>query len=205
MKTKNLIIAGIVSMTLLGSGLSINAQTAPVPATGAKPSPRIALVDMDKCLNAYNKRKDAEKTLQAALENYQKDRQDMEATVQKLQDEGRRIQEDLNNPALDEKTKEARRKEVQDKGVEFQMKMQQYQEMRVSRERQLAEQRARLMEQMYNEIADAAGKKAQQLGYNLVIDKRKGGFVVFDASGCDISDDVIAALNAPSATSAPKK
>ncbi len=203
MKTKQIIIATIASISLLSSGISIFAQTA--PAASAKPTPRIALVDMDKCLNAYNKRKDAEKTLQGALENYQKDRQDMEAAVTKLQEEGRKIQEELNNPAIDEKAKEERRKAVQDKGVEFQMKMQQYQEMRASRERQLAEQRARLMESMYNEIADAAGKKATQLGYNLVLDKRKGGFVVFDASGCDISDDVIAALNSTAATAAPKK
>jgi len=160
---------------------------------------------MDKCLNAFNKKKDAEKTLQGALENYQKDRQEMEATVTKIQEEGRKLQEDLNNPALDEKAKEDKKKAVQDKGVEFQMKMQQYQEMRGSRERQLAEQRGRLMEQMYTEIAEAAGKKATQLGYNLVLDKRKGGFVVFDTSGCDISDDVIAAINSPAATSAPAK
>lgn len=199
MNKKLIFTAIIASLTLAFTGMSAHAQAA------AKPSPKIALIDMDKALNAYGKRKDAEKTLQGALESYQKDRQDMEAMISKLQEEGRKLQEDLNNPALDEKTKADKGKAVQDKGVEFQMKMQQYQEMRASRERQLAEQRARLMEQLYNEISEAATKKGQQLGYNLIIDKRKGGFIVSDTTGNDITDDVVASLNSPAATAAPKK
>lgn len=192
----------LLTYTLLTALLTI----APV-AFSQQPaaSPKIALVDISAVMDGYYKTKDAQKNLDAAVKGYEKDRKDMEAELRKVQEDGKKIETDLGNPALDEKTKEEKKKAIQDKLVEFNLKNQQLRELVMTRERQLAEQRGRLMESLYQEIVESAGKKAKELGYNLVLDKRKGGGVIFDGTGADITDQILKTMNAkaPAGGAAP--
>ncbi|MDX2227689.1 MAG: OmpH family outer membrane protein [Verrucomicrobiae bacterium] len=189
MKKTLLVTLAALTLSPFASGLMAQAKSA-APL-------KLGTVDIGKALENYSKRKDAEKTLQSAVDGFQKDRKDLETEIAKMREEGAKLEQDLQNPALDEKTKSEKMKAVQEKRVQFSMKLQQGQEMMVSRERQLTEQRGRLMENLITEIMTTASEVGKAKGYNLILDKTKGRGVILDETGMDITDDVIVKLNTP--------
>ena len=171
---------------------------------------KIASVDMSKLFSDYYKTKKAEKELKEKAASYEKELKVRVAEVQKIEEDGKKLQDEVENPALTEDKRGEKRKVLDTKRTEYRLIVQQLNELKQSRERELKDQQNRVRSTIVDEISKIIQDKAKRDGYMLVIDKT--GLTlsgvspfVYVQDSLDITNDILKVLNvnAPAKAATP--
>ena len=158
----------------------------------------IYVVDIAQAFQSYYKAKEAFAQLESAAEVTTGELKAMDEKRVKLLAEFQEIQNKLKNPALTEEAKkEIQEKELQPKFAELQTIVNNMQGLKTQTEQKLAMQRREITSVHRKEIIKVIEKIAADKKADFVLEK---GAVYFNKPASDITEDVIAALNA----SAPK-
>ena len=182
MKKINLVILTFVLLT--ATVISATAQT------------KIATVDMKKMFNGYWKKKSAETALDSRKIELRKEIKDMADGLEKAQTDYKTLLEQASDPAIsaDERTK--RQQAAGDKAKEINSSKVALEQFQRQAETQLADQSQRMSGNIVTEIQKAVADRARAGGYTIVLNSATVEVVVFSDATTDISDSVLAQLNA---------
>ncbi|MGF1657232.1 MAG: OmpH family outer membrane protein [Verrucomicrobiales bacterium] len=161
---------------------------------------KIGTVDMNEIFNSYHKTKDAEQRINEAQANAKKEFEERLESQRKVIEVINKLQEESRNPALSDEAREQKDRAREEKIAEARNLEREIQEFRATRERQLAEQAARMRNNLVEEISQVIETRVQAEGFDLVFDvsgKSLNGvsMLLFAKEGYDFSDSVITELN----------
>jgi outer membrane protein len=164
-------------------------------ATGlfAQKTPVVGVVDVQRVLNDYNAFQAAVEKVRGSVAPVEEEMQKMQASIENIVTEGRAAETKANNPAASEEAQA----EAQAQVAEFQQQLQQAQ-VELQQFRQQAQQLAQQGQQtelapLQEKAVEAVKTVAQDKGIDLVVPKNA---VIFASDALEISDAVIAVLNA---------
>lgn len=164
-------------------------------ATGlfAQKAPIVGVVDVQRVLNDYNAFQAAVEKVRGSVAPVEEEMQKMQASIENIVTEGRAAEVKAKNPAASEEA----RAEAEAQVAGFQQQLQQAQ-IELQQFRQQAQQLAQQGQQselapLQEKAVEAVKTVAQDKGIDLVIPKNA---VIFAADALEISDAVIAVLNA---------
>ncbi len=182
MKKINLFVLTFV--LLAATGLSASAQT------------KIATVDMQKLFNNYWKKKTAEVSLDNRKLDLRKELKEMADGLEKAQASYKKLMEDASDPVISSEEREKRKQAAVNKAKEINTSKSALEQFQRQAETQLNDQTARMRANLVTEIQKAIADKAKAGGYSVVLNSATTEVVVFSDSSTDISDTVLAQLNA---------
>jgi outer membrane protein len=164
-------------------------------ATGlfAQKSPIIAVVDVQRVLNDYTAFQTAVERVRGSVAPVEEEMQKMQANMEAIVTEGRAAETKAKNPAASEEA----RSEAQAQVAQLQQQLQQAQ-IELQQFRQQAQQLAQQGQQtelapLQEKAVEAVQTVAADKGIDLVVAKNS---VIYASDALDISDTVIAVLNA---------
>jgi len=164
-------------------------------ATGlfAQKTPIVGVVDVQRVLNDYTAFQAAVEKVKGSVAPVEEEMQKMQASIQQIVTEGREVETKAKNPAASDEA----RAEAQAKVNELQQKLQKAQ-VELNQFRQQAQQLAQKGQQeelapLQEKAVEAVKTVAQDKGIDLVVPKNS---VIYSADALEISDTVIAVLNA---------
>lgn len=179
-------------------------------AQGAFAEMKIGVVNLQKAFEEYYKTKQADATLKEAAEAYNKERQQLIAEFQKVQEERTKLVEEINKPELSATAKAEKQKEAEAKLADLQKQKQSIDEFDRVRRQQLQDQSNRMRGSIVKEITEQVAKISKSRDYDLILDTSGASMngtpiVVFSEDQYDLTTDVVRELNrnAPAAE-APK-
>lgn len=187
MKKINLIILTFVLLT--ATAISSSAQT------------KIATVDMKKLFNGYWKKKSAEAALDTRKAELRREIKEQGDGLEKAQTDYKKLLEQASDPAISADERDKRKQAAASKAKEInttKVALEQYQR---TAETSLGEQSQRMSANIVAEIQKAVADKAKAGGYTLILDASGAStsgtpLVVFTDGSTDISDSVLAQINA---------
>jgi len=182
MKKINLIVLTFVLLT--ATGISATAQT------------KIATVDMKKLFNGYWKKKTAETSLDNRKLDLRKEIKEMAEGLDKAQTDYKKLMEQASDPVISAEEREKRKQVAVNKAKEINTSKGVLEQFQRQAETQLADQTQRMSANIVTEIQKAVADKAKAGGYTLVLNAATTEVVVFSDTTMDISDAVLAQLNA---------
>ena len=139
---------------------------------------KFAYVDLSKAFGEYSKTKDYDKTLTEKEKAYTTERDKKANDLKQLRDK---------ISLLTDKEKEA-------KAADFQAKVKSFQEFASQKEGDLRKEQDERMREIMKDIQEAVKNISGKEGYTLVFNDR---VLVYEDKSYDITDKVIAVLNAP--------
>lgn len=164
-------------------------------ATGlfAQKTPVVAVVDVQRVLNDYSAFQTAVQKVRGSVAPVEEEMKKMQANIQEIVAEGQEVETKSKNPAASEEARTeatAQMRELQQQLQQAQVELQQF--------RQQAQQLAQKGQQeqlapLQEKAVEAVKTVAQDKGIDLVLPKNA---VIFSADSLEISDAVIAVLNA---------
>ncbi|MGK0176793.1 MAG: Skp family chaperone for outer membrane protein [Lentimonas sp.] len=159
----------------------------------AQKSPVMATVDVQRVLNDYNAFQAAVETIKTSVAPVEEEMKRMQASIQEIVSVGRELEADVGNPSLAEE----RKSEVKAELLELQAQLQAAQ-IEMQQFRQQAQQ---LAQQGQQEYLAPLQQKAIEAVKQVALDKEIDivlplNAVVFSADELEITDSVIAVLNA---------
>ena len=196
------LVAGAALFSLLGSA--------------AFAQGRVATVDILKIFDNYWKTKQADTNLKDQLADVEKTDKDMMDSWTKAKEDYQKLLASADDPAVSAEEKEKRKKAAEDKLKEInetQSNISQYERAAHTR---LSEEKARLRKNILDDIKTVVNTKAKAGGYSLVIDSGAQTYVadpsgpyytptiLFNNNDSDITDAVLAQLNAGAPSELPK-
>jgi outer membrane protein len=202
MKILRIFFPAILLMTLLSG--SAFAQT------------KVATVDLQKILKGFWKAQRAQAMIQQRFVKDQSDDKDMVDSLKKLNDEYEQLLEQANDQAISDDERDRRKQAAADKLKDVQSEKTTIDQFERQEMATLDDQRQRMIKSSLDEIKAAVSVKAKAGGYSVVLDTSTRTLnlgassvelpseVVY-SSGDDLTDDVLAQLNAgaPIDTTAP--
>ena len=159
----------------------------------AQKAPVMATVDIQRVLNDYSAFQAAVETIKSSVAPVEEEMKRMQASMQEIVSKGRELESAIENPSLDEERKAEARAEV------LQLKAQlQAAQIEIQQFRQQAQQLAQQGQQedlapLQQKAVEAVKQIASDKGIDIVLPLNA---VVFSADGLEITDSVIAVLNA---------
>ena len=165
-------------------------------AVSAQAETKIATVDMKKLFTNYWKRKSAESLLDTRKLELRKELKDMAEGLEKAQTDYKKLLEQANDTAISADEREKRRQAATDKVKEMNSSKLALEQFQRQAESQLADQSQRMSSNIVGEIQKVVAEKAKASGYTLVLNTTTVEVVVYSDSTVDISDVVLAQLNA---------
>ena len=157
---------------------------------------KIATVDMKKLFTNYWKRKSAEALLDTRKVELRKELKEMAEGLEKAQADYKKLLEQANDTAISADEREKRRQAATDKVKEMNSSKLALEQFQRQAESQLADQSQRMSSNIVGEIQKVVAEKAKAAGYTLVLNTTTVEVVVYSDSSVDISDAVLAQLNA---------
>jgi outer membrane protein len=159
----------------------------------AQKTPIMAVVDVERVLNDYTAFQAAVEKVRGSVAPVEEEMQKMQANLQEVVTEGREVETRAKNPAASEEARaeaQARLEELQQTLQRGQAELQQF--------RQQAQQLAQRgqqeeLEPLQEKAVEAVKMVAEDKGIDLVVAKNS---VIYAADALEISDAVIAVLNA---------
>ena len=161
---------------------------------------KIAVIDMQKTFQEYEKTKTIEIKLNQQMEVFKEYSGQLNQQYQNLRKQYESARDDSQNIAYSAAERENKRQKAQQLYESLKLKEQEMTSYTESRKTQIREMYTKLRDEVVNEIRKAVHNKAVIEGYTVVLDQSGGsmddvGFVIYAQPGLDITDAIIQDLN----------
>ena len=169
--------------------------------TGARAAElKIAVIDMQKAFQEYEKTKTIEIKLNQQMEVFKEYSTQLNQQYQNLRKQYESARDDSQNIALSAAERENKRQKAQQLYESLKLKEQEMTSYTESRKTQLRDMYTKLRDEVIDEIRKAVHNKSVLEGYTIVLDQSGGsmddiGFVIYVQPGLDITDAIIQDLN----------
>ena len=181
---KNLRLTLLTVVLLAATAFSAAAQT------------KVANVDMKKIFNGYWKTKQATAALENRKAELRKELKDMADNLEKAQTDYKLLLDQSNDQAISADERDKRKQAATAKAKEINNSKVALEQFQRQAEAQLADQSQRMSGNLVTEMQKAVSDKAKAGGYALVLNSSATEMVVYSDSQADITDSVLAQLNA---------
>jgi outer membrane protein len=179
--------------------LSLTILTAALLATtafSATAQTKIASVDMKKLFDGYWKTKQAQSALESRKAELRKEIKDMADGLEKTKAEYSQLLDKASDPAISSDERDKRKQAAADAAKDLNSRKVALDQFQRQAEAQLADQSQRMSGNIVVEIRKAVADKAKAGGYSTVLNGAAAEIVVFSDTSIDLTDSVIAQLNA---------
>lgn len=161
---------------------------------------KIAVIDMNRVFQEYNKTKINEAKLKKQADIYKEYSMQLAQSLNKLRQEFIKLRDDSQNMVYTAAERENRRLNAQEKYRQAAAKEAELQEYNRERQKQLRDEYEKLRSSILQDISNVVTEKCLAEGYGLVLDKsgrtlNNIPFVVYSSKMLDITDSVIKTLN----------
>lgn len=181
---KNLRLTLLTVVLLAATAFSASAQT------------KVANVDMKKIFNSYWKTKQASSALENRKIELRKEIKDMADGLDKAQVDYKQLLDQSNDQAISTDERDKRKQAAASKAREINSSKVALEQFQRQAEAQLGDQSQRMSGNLVTEIQKAVSDKAKAGGYTLVLNSATTEVVVYSDAAADITDAVLAQLNA---------
>ena len=173
------------------TGIELSAQNMPL---------KIAVIDMNRVFQEYNKTKINEAKLKKQADIYKEYSNQLAQSLNKLRQEFIKLRDDSQNMVYTAAERENRRLNAQEKYRQTAAKEAELREYNRERQKQLRDEYEKLRSSILQDISNVVTEKCLAEGYGLVLDKsgrtlNNIPFVVYSSKMLDITDSVIKTLN----------
>ena len=161
---------------------------------------KIAVIDMQKAFQEYEKTKTIEIKLNQQMEVFKEYSNQLSQQYQNLRKQYESARDDSQNIAYSAAERENKRQKAQQLYESLKLKEQEMTSYTESRKTQIRDMYTKLRDEVVDEIRKAVHNKAVIEGYTIVLDQSGGslediGFVIYVQPGLDITDAIIQDLN----------
>ena len=161
---------------------------------------KIAVIDMQKAFQEYEKTKTIEIKLNQQMEVFREYSTQLQQQYQNLRKQYESARDDSQNIAFSGAERENKRLKAQQLYESLKLKEQEMTNYKETRQTQLRDMSAKLRSEVVEEIRKAVHNKAVLEGYTIVLDQSGDamgdiGFVIYSQPNLDITDAVIQDLN----------
>ena len=161
---------------------------------------KIAVIDMQKAFQEYEKTKTIEIKLNQQMEVFKEYSSQLNQQYQNLRKQYESARDDSQNIAYSAAERENRRQKAQQLYESLKLKEQEMTSYTESRKTQIRDMYTKLRGEVVDEIRKAVHNKAVLEGYTIVLDQsgeslNDVGFVIYVQPGLDITDEIIQDLN----------
>ena len=161
---------------------------------------KIAVIDMQKAFQEYEKTKTIEIKLNQQMEVFKEYSSQLNQQYQNLRKQYESARDDSQNIAYSAAERENKRQKAQQLYESLKLKEQEMTSYSESRKTQIRDMYTKLRGEVVDEIRKAVHNKAVLEGYTIVLDQsgeslNDVGFVIYVQPGLDITDSVIQDLN----------
>ena len=170
-------------------------------AAGARAAElKIAVIDMQKAFEEYEKTKTIEIKLNQQMEVFKEYSNQLNQQYQNLRKQYESARDDSQNIAYSSAERENKRQKAQQLYESLKLKEQEMTSYTESRKTQIRDMYTKLRGEVVDEIKKAVHNKAVLEGYTLVLDQsgeslNDVGFVIYVQPGLDITGEIIQDLN----------
>jgi len=180
-----------------------------LPAGAFAQGLKVGTVDMNRAFKEYNKTKDAETKINDAKNAAKKEYDDRADSYKKSLDEINKLNQQLEAPALSADAKTQKAKDRDEKIASIKNMEREINDFRQTREKQLQEQAVRMRDGIVKEITDVVMTKVKERNMDLVFDVSGVSLngvpmVLFARPDMDFTSEIVAQLNKPGSSPAPK-
>jgi hypothetical protein len=170
---------------------------------------KMAVVDYNTILKEYYKAKDSQKQMEDLAANYQKERNERDASLKAIVDSINGLQKDMQDPATSDAKKKEKESQLKAKGEEGQVKQREMMAFAQTASKILEDKRQRLTTELTEDVNKALSQVAKNK-YNMVFVKPQvpsPGALIFSEGMDDVTTQVLGILNkdAPAAKKEDKK
>jgi len=181
----------IAAALMLAFGLAAGVHAAEV---------KIAVIDMQKAFEEYEKTKTIEIKLTQQMEVFREYSNQLQQQYQNMRKQYESARDDSQNIALSGAERENKRLKAQQLYESLQLKQQEMNSYSESRKEQIREMYTKLRDEAVDEIRKAVHNKAVLEGYTIVLDKsgeslNNVGVVIYFQPNLDITESIIQDLN----------
>ncbi|NCW28623.1 MAG: OmpH family outer membrane protein [Verrucomicrobia bacterium] len=178
-------------------------------AAWAQDFSKIAVVDYNTILKDYYKAKDSQKQMEDLAANYQKERNERDASLKAIVDSINGLQKDMQDPAISDAKKKEKENQLKAKGEEGQVKQREMMAFAQTASKILEDKRQRLTTELTEDVNKALSQVAKNK-YNMVFVKPQipsPGALIFSEGMDDVTSQVLGILNkdAPAGKKEDKK
>ena len=161
---------------------------------------KIAVIDMQKAFQEYEKTKTIEIKLNQQMEVFKEYSNQLNQQYQNLRKQYESARDDSQNIAFSSAERENKRQKAQQLYESLKLKEQEMTSYTESRKTQIRDMYTKLRGEVVDEIRKAVHNKAVLEGYTIVLDQsgeslNDVGFVIYVQPGLDITDSIIQDLN----------
>ena len=161
---------------------------------------KIAVIDMNRVFQEYNKTKINEAKLKKQAEIYKEYSTQLAQSLSKLRQEFVKLRDDSQNMVYTAAERENRRMNAQEKYRQAAAKEAELREYNRERQKQLRDEYEKLRSSILTDISNVVSAKCLAEGYGLVLDKSGRSLnyiplVVYSSKMLDITESVIKTLN----------
>ena len=161
---------------------------------------KIAVIDMQKAFQEYEKTKTIEIKLNQQMEVFKEYSNQLNQQYQNLRKQYESARDDSQNIAFSSAERENKRQKAQQLYESLKLKEQEMTSYSESRKTQIRDMYTKLRGEVVEEIRKAVHNKAVLEGYTIVLDQsgeslNDVGFVIYVQPGLDITDAIIQDLN----------
>lgn len=161
---------------------------------------KIAVIDMQKAFQEYEKTKTIEIKLNQQMEVFKEYSNQLNQQYQNLRKQYESARDDSQNIAYSSAERENKRQKAQQLYESLKLKEQEMTSYSESRKTQIRDMYTKLRGEVVDEIRKAVHNKAVLEGYTIVLDQsgeslNDVGFVIYVQPGLDITDAIIQDLN----------
>ncbi len=184
-------LLNVLMVLAVCTGVELSAQNMPL---------KIAVIDMNRVFQEYNKTKINEAKLKKQADIYKEYSNQLAQSLNKLRQEFIKLRDDSQNMVYTAAERENRRLNAQEKYRQTAAKEAELREYNRERQKQLRDEYEKLRSSILQDISNVVTEKCLAEGYGLVLDKsgrtlNNIPFVVYSSKMLDITDSVIKTLN----------
>lgn len=174
----------LTAVLLAGMVISASAQT------------KVATVDMKKLFNGYWKTKQATASLENRKTELRKEMKDMATDLDKAQTDYKQLLDQSNDQAISAEERDKRKQAADAKAREIANSKNTLEQFQRQAESQLADESQRMSGNLVVDIQKVVADKAKAGGYTVVLNAANPEAFVYVSPDADITDAVLAQLNA---------
>lgn len=168
--------------------------------TAKEPVMRIAVINMNRVFENYQKTRINESKLKKQSEIFQKYASELSASIQKLHKEFLRLRSSSQNLAYTGAERENMRLNAKEKYMQFQAKKRELERYEQEKRAQLRDQYEKHRNEILKDITAVVNNKSIAEGYTLVLDRSGRSLnnipvVIYASNAVDITNSVIKTLN----------
>ena len=191
----------------LFSILTISCLAAPDLPAAEPVQQKIAIIDLEKVFDGYWKTKQADGQIKERAADFDKARRGMQDDYEKAKQEYAALLESANDQAVSVQERDKRKSQAEKKLIELREIEANVVQLDKTARETLGGQRQRMRDDILEEIQEKINVEASAGGYSLVIDTAAKtanltSFVLFNTGQNDITDTILAQMNANAPTGA---